>query len=86
MNQTKLKKVKEKREFVFDNVLNTNVEVRIKANYYEQALDLLKSVTEKPSHYHYSEKKLKPLFHEAKARRKVDKINRFVNKLKNLVE
>lgn len=33
------------KEFVFKNVLNSNIEIKIKANYYSQAIELLFSVT-----------------------------------------
>lgn len=33
------------KEYISTNVLNLNIEIRIKANYYSQAMDLLLSVT-----------------------------------------
>ena len=33
------------KEYIFTNTLNLNIEIRIKANYYAQAMDLLLSVT-----------------------------------------
>ena len=33
------------KEYIFENILNSNIEIRIKANYYSQAMDLLLSVT-----------------------------------------
>jgi len=31
--------------YIFENILNSNIEIRIKANYYSQAMDFLLSVT-----------------------------------------
>lgn len=33
------------KEYIFENILNSNIEIRIKADYYTQAMDLLLSVT-----------------------------------------
>ena len=33
------------KEYIFENILNSNIEIRIKANYYNEAMDLLLSVT-----------------------------------------
>jgi len=33
------------KEYIFENILNSNIEIRIKAHYYTQAMDLLLSVT-----------------------------------------
>ena len=33
------------KEYIFTNVLNSNIEIRIKANYYTQAMELLLSIT-----------------------------------------
>ena len=33
------------KEFIFENILNSNIEIRIKAHYYAQAMDLLLSAT-----------------------------------------
>jgi hypothetical protein len=33
------------KEYIFQNILNSNIEIRIKADYYTQAMDLLLSVT-----------------------------------------
>jgi hypothetical protein len=33
------------KEYIFQNILNSNIEIRIKVHYYTQAMDLLLSVT-----------------------------------------
>jgi hypothetical protein len=33
------------KEYIFENILNSNIEIRIKAHYYSQAMELLLSVT-----------------------------------------
>jgi hypothetical protein len=43
------------KEYIFENVLNSNIKIRIKAYYYSQAMDLLLSVTRNVDDY-----KLKP--------------------------
>jgi hypothetical protein len=37
--------MKTMKEYIFTNVLNSNIEIRIKANYYTQAMELLLSIT-----------------------------------------
>ena len=38
-------------EYVFINILNSNIEIKIKANYYTQAMDLLLSATKNIDDY-----------------------------------
>lgn len=39
------------KEYIFINILNSNIEIRIKANYYSQAMDILLSVTRNIDEY-----------------------------------
>jgi hypothetical protein len=33
------------KEYIFENIFNSNIEIKVKARYYTQAMDLLLSVT-----------------------------------------
>jgi hypothetical protein len=46
------------KEYIFKNILNSNIEIRIKANYYNQAMELLLSVTRNIDDYRLKPSKL----------------------------
>lgn len=46
------------KEYIFENILNSNIEIRIKANYYNQAMELLLSVTRNIDDYRLKPGKL----------------------------
>lgn len=39
------------KEYIFENILNSNIEIKIKAHYYTQAMDLLLAVTRDIDNY-----------------------------------
>jgi len=39
------------KEYIFTNVSNSNIEIKIKASFYSQAMDLLLSITRNIDHY-----------------------------------
>lgn len=57
------------KEYIFENILNSNIEIRIKANYYAQAMDLLLSATRNIDDY-----RLKPDGNELSAMTKQESI------------
>jgi hypothetical protein len=57
------------KEYIFENILNSNIEIRIKANYYAQAMDLLLSATRNIDDY-----RLKPDGNELSAMTKQEAI------------